>query len=179
MLFILGLPCLQIILFCWAIGHDPKGLKLAIANHELNNTDMGLTVIDQTCPVSAGCDYTLLSCRYLSFLKSRSVVHVSVIIYFKLLLKMSIIRIFFLHITLLIHGYFKQEFYGSEEDANEEVRRGRAWGAMVFQKNYSDSLVERTQMGRTADQWVLEASDLAVRFDMSSKLTDSIYFIKK
>lgn len=35
MAFIIGLPCLQIILFCWAIGHDPKGLKLAISDHEL------------------------------------------------------------------------------------------------------------------------------------------------
>lgn len=39
---------------------------------------------------------------------------------------------------------------------------------MVFQKNYSESLVERTEMGRSADPWVLEASDLALRLDMSS-----------
>lgn len=76
MAFILGLPCLQIILFCWAIGHDANGLKIAVANHELNNTDMGLKTIDQTCPVSTGCDYKLLSCRYLSVLKERSVVYV-------------------------------------------------------------------------------------------------------
>lgn len=66
---------------------------------------------------------------------------------------------------------FTQEFYGSEEEAKEEVRRGRAWGAMVFQKNYSESLVERTQMGRSADPWVLEASDLAISLDMSSEYT--------
>lgn len=37
MAFIIGLPCLQIILFCLAIGHDPKGLKLAVSDHELIN----------------------------------------------------------------------------------------------------------------------------------------------
>lgn len=50
MAFIIGLPCLQIILFCWAIGHDPKGLKLAISDHELarhNFTDC--PVIDNDC----------------------------------------------------------------------------------------------------------------------------------
>lgn len=69
MAFIIGLPCLQIILFCWAIGHDPTGLKLAVANHELNSTD--------ECPVTEGCNYTLLSCRYLNILKKKNVVIVS------------------------------------------------------------------------------------------------------
>lgn len=69
MAFIIGLPCLQIILFCWAIGHDPTGLKLAVANHELNSTD--------ECPLTEGCNYTLLSCRYLNILKKKNVVIVS------------------------------------------------------------------------------------------------------
>lgn len=73
MAFIIGLPCLQIILFCWAIGHDPTGLKLAISNHELNGTDM-----NELCPQIEGCNYTLLSCRYLNILKKRNVVIVSV-----------------------------------------------------------------------------------------------------
>lgn len=34
MLFIFALPVMQVILFCLAIGGDPKGLKLAIVNHE-------------------------------------------------------------------------------------------------------------------------------------------------
>ena len=38
MLFIIGLPVMQIILFCYAIGHDPKGLKIAVANYELDTS---------------------------------------------------------------------------------------------------------------------------------------------
>lgn len=49
------------------------------------------------------------------------------------------------------------------------MRRGRAWGALVFPQNYSVSLVERTESGRFADDWVIESSDVTVRLDMSSK----------
>lgn len=38
MLFIFALPVMQVILFCLAIGRDPTGLKLAIANMEMNDT---------------------------------------------------------------------------------------------------------------------------------------------
>lgn len=72
MLFIIGLPCLQIILFCWAIGHDPTGLKLAIANYEQNTTD------PTSCPISTGCNYTMLSCRYLDILQKKNIIWVRV-----------------------------------------------------------------------------------------------------
>lgn len=71
MAFIIGLPCLQIILFCWAIGHDPKGLRLAVSNHELNGTSF------DDCPVYEGCNYTLLSCRYLNILRKKDMIIVS------------------------------------------------------------------------------------------------------
>lgn len=73
MAFIIGLPVIQIVLFCWAIGHDPVGLKLAIANYELDD-DM---VSRQECPVYQGCNLTLMSCRYLEFLEQKKVVLVS------------------------------------------------------------------------------------------------------
>lgn len=38
MLFIFALPVMQVILFCLAIGRDPNGLKLAVANMEMNGT---------------------------------------------------------------------------------------------------------------------------------------------
>lgn len=74
MLFIVGLPVVQIILFCYAIGHDPTGLKLAVSNHEMTE-DM---IMQQFCPVRKGCNQTMLSCRYLDMLvKNNSVVLVS------------------------------------------------------------------------------------------------------
>lgn len=50
-----------------------------------------------------------------------------------------------------------------------EVERGRAWGAMIFQSNYSAALVERTEQGRYTDDYTIEASDIGIRLDMSSK----------
>lgn len=67
MAFIFGLPVAQIILFCISIGKDPVGLRLAIVNNELNSS------ADQCIP-SVGCDWSLLSCRYLQHLQKRTVV---------------------------------------------------------------------------------------------------------
>ncbi|XP_037027218.1 ABC transporter G family member 23 [Bradysia coprophila] len=138
MLFIIGLPCLQIVLFCWAIGHDPTGLKLAIANYEQNSTtDL------QSCPISDGCNYTMLSCRYLDILAKKKILW---------------------------------ENYATEEEAFHEVRRGRAWGALVFPRNYSSSLVERTESGRFTDDWVIESSDVTVRLDMSNQQIGTLLY---
>lgn len=73
MLFIIGLPCLQIILFCWAIGHDPHGLKIAVSNHELQQSGFA------DCPTIDGCNYTLLSCRYLNVLRDKEIIIVCII----------------------------------------------------------------------------------------------------
>lgn len=60
--------------------------------------------------------------------------------------------------------------YGSDEDARLEVKRGHAWGAMIFQSNYSAALVQRTEQGRSADDYTIEASDIGINLDMSSEL---------
>ncbi|XP_012220208.1 ABC transporter G family member 20 [Linepithema humile] len=65
MLFIIALPVAQIILFCISIGKDPVGLNLAIVNNELNNSM-------QPCIPSTGCDWSLLSCRYLQQLEKKT-----------------------------------------------------------------------------------------------------------
>lgn len=57
------LPTLQAILFCLAIGHDPKSLRVAIVNEELDPLQNG--VCDS---YTANCTRELLSCRYLNFL---------------------------------------------------------------------------------------------------------------
>lgn len=67
MLFIIGLPVAQIILFCLSIGKDPIGLRLAIVNNELNSST-------EPCVPTIGCDWTLLTCRYLQHLEKRTIV---------------------------------------------------------------------------------------------------------
>lgn len=68
----------------------------------------------------------------------------------------------------LIKRYL-QKMFNTDEEAHEEVKRGRAWGSIVFQSNYSESLVERVEGGRYASDYTIEASDVDVRLDMSSK----------
>lgn len=67
MLFIIGLPVSQIVLFCVTIGHDPIGLNIAIVNYELPPSEMlkpcKLNVTD--------CSSTLWSCKYLTYLDER------------------------------------------------------------------------------------------------------------
>jgi hypothetical protein len=153
MAFIIGLPVCQIILFCLAIGHDPTGLNIAVANHELSEAQLS----EQNCPIYSGCNYTLLSCRYLEFLKNRSVVVVS--------------RVACEEICIIMRLNFviSQQFFGTEEEAREVVRRGKAWGALSFAHNYTDSLVERTDFGQNAPDYILESAELNVNLDMSSK----------
>lgn len=62
-----------------------------------------------------------------------------------------------------------QKFFQTEEEANTEVRRGNAWGSLVFDKNYTNALNERVESGRYADNATIDASDVNVRLDMSSE----------
>lgn len=62
-----------------------------------------------------------------------------------------------------------QKYYKDVEQANERVRKGKAWGSMVFSQNYSESLVERTENGQNIEDYVIDSADLIVRLDMSSK----------
>lgn len=49
------------------------------------------------------------------------------------------------------------------------MRRGKAWGALVFQPNYTTSLVDRTERGRDVEAYIIDDADILVRMDMSSK----------
>lgn len=62
-----------------------------------------------------------------------------------------------------------QTYFDTEEGAKREVSRGRAWAAITFASNYSESLVQRTEDGQGAEEWTIEASDVNVQLDMSSK----------
>ncbi|XP_018579949.1 ABC transporter G family member 20 [Anoplophora glabripennis] len=60
MMFIIGLPVGQIILFCWSIGHDPLGIKLSVVNNEIDYPN-------EFCHENLGCNSTRLSCIYLDY----------------------------------------------------------------------------------------------------------------
>lgn len=128
MLFIFALPVMQVILFCLAIGRDPTGLKVAVANMEMNgtvsktNTSILIIVIkllsiQQTeCHYEKGChlDKQSLSCRYLDHLNDS----------------------------------IEKEYYSSPELAIQAVKDGNAWGAIYFTENFTDALVARMALGK-------------------------------
>ncbi|XP_076265826.1 ABC-type transporter snustorr isoform X2 [Rhynchophorus ferrugineus] len=72
MLFIFALPVMQVILFCLAIGGDPRGLKLAIVNEEATYINKTF----QPCPFEFGCSATNLSCRYLHTVNTSTITKV-------------------------------------------------------------------------------------------------------
>jgi hypothetical protein len=49
------------------------------------------------------------------------------------------------------------------------VKRGKAWGSLIFASNYSASLVERTEYGQNVPDSVIDSAMLDVKLDMSSK----------
>ncbi|XP_050435572.1 ABC transporter G family member 23-like [Adelges cooleyi] len=61
MLFMFALPVIEVVLFCWAIGRDPKDLHLAVANSEMDWRT-------KECPVYTNCTQSKLSCKYLDAL---------------------------------------------------------------------------------------------------------------
>uniref|UniRef100_A0A1B0B3C6 ABC transporter domain-containing protein n=1 Tax=Glossina palpalis gambiensis TaxID=67801 RepID=A0A1B0B3C6_9MUSC len=62
--FMVLLPVFQVILFCLAIGHNPRDLNVAIVNEEADMRDT------KVCDWDVGCRFTKLGCRYLSHLNT-------------------------------------------------------------------------------------------------------------
>ncbi|KAK6621969.1 hypothetical protein RUM44_001776 [Polyplax serrata] len=70
MLFISGLPVIECIIFCLCIGHDPKGLKFAVFNDELNHTTQSCETVHSGV---MGDVYENLACLYLNKLGQRNI----------------------------------------------------------------------------------------------------------
>lgn len=75
LLFLIGLPMVQVILFCVAIGKDPVNLNIAVTNHELNTTN-------ESCEFIKGCNASKLSCNYISYLKKKQLNMVSSVLFY-------------------------------------------------------------------------------------------------
>ncbi|XP_054268829.1 ABC transporter G family member 20 [Macrosteles quadrilineatus] len=127
MLFIIGLPVMQIILFCLSIGKDPRGLPLAIVNHELNKTF-------PHCSQISSLDF--ISCQYLKQLERRSL---------------------------------KLKYFDNYEDAELSVHAGKAWGVLEFPEEYSTKLQLRLLSTTSANESVIEGSEIFVGLDMSNQ----------
>lgn len=91
MMFVMGLPIFQIILFCLTIGKDPVGLHFAVVNHELSSENQNCTymptmkfekpceLVTNTTTNTTYCPYpeydctvNMLSCQFLESLERRN-----------------------------------------------------------------------------------------------------------
>lgn len=59
--------------------------------------------------------------------------------------------------------------FDSDEAAYEEVRRGRAWGSLIFSPNFTEAMSHRVEFGANVDNISIDASEVEVKMDMSSK----------
>lgn len=70
---------------------------------------------------------------------------------------------FYNNLSLLVQRHME-----TEEEAIALVRKGQAWGSLVFSSNYSEALNERFENPNT-DDVNIESSLLEVKLDMSSE----------
>lgn len=70
-LFIYLLPAFQATIFNVTLGHEPKDLKMAIVNDEVNSRQ------GQICNYTTDCSYSMLSCRYLRYV-NKNIIQVKV-----------------------------------------------------------------------------------------------------
>ncbi|EFX70380.1 ABC protein, subfamily ABCH [Daphnia pulex] len=66
-IFIYFMPAFQAIVFNVTLGHEPTGLKMAIVNEEINPNQ------GRICNYSTDCSYSMLSCRFLRYIKDNIV----------------------------------------------------------------------------------------------------------
>lgn len=62
--------------------------------------------------------------------------------------------------------------FDSDEAAYTEVKRGHAWGAIVFNSNFTQALSNRVDYGSNVDNFSLDASEINIRMDMSSESSE-------
>lgn len=134
-----GMPLMQTVLFCLAVGHDPQGLRLAVVNHELGPLakmdDLSSSKLEECVP-AYGCNLTSLSCRYLQHLENRSII---------------------------------PQKFDDTDSAIHAIEKGHVWGAIYFTENYTDAMIARVALGRDADEETLEQSEISVWLDMSNQ----------
>ncbi|XP_053619421.1 ABC transporter G family member 23 isoform X2 [Plodia interpunctella] len=137
--FIIGLPVMQMILFCIAIGHYPVGLPLAVVNYETNNS-MALCDYDKNvCPQDKETyewNITFFSCQYLDHLKLRQ----DNLVYFP-----------------------------TEQEAMKAARKGKARAVLIIPSNFTTCLQDRMTDPRHTDNFTIDNSMITVHIDDTDK----------
>ena len=146
------LPTLQAILFCLAIGHDPKSLYIGVVNEELDPNMNGVCT-----NYTNNCSRELLSCRYLHFLSD--VIH-QVLLFFP----SSSIYCIALIITILVQVPFQ-----TIPEALNATKDAKVWGLVHFGANFSENLISRHANGSYIDMDTIVGSRINIMMDSTSE----------
>ncbi|KAJ8709889.1 hypothetical protein PYW08_009893 [Mythimna loreyi] len=68
-----------------------------------------------------------------------------------------------------LNNHTVKEYYADLTEALKAVEDGKAWGALYFNENYTDSLVARLALADTADNETITSSEVQVWLDMSNQ----------
>ncbi|XP_034255676.1 ABC transporter G family member 23-like [Thrips palmi] len=142
-LFVVILPIIQCGLFGVTVGRDPKDMRLAVVNDDVQCT--------YSSNLAGGVDYkgfpgypsncTTKTLRYLSCRM----------------------------LSIIDDDRIALEPFPNIPSALEAVRAGKAWGALYFPANYSRFLAARHVWGRYASDKALNHSEISVWMDMSNQ----------
>lgn len=149
-LFIYLLPAFQATVFNVTLGHEPKDLKMAIVNDEVNSRQ------GQICNYTTDCSYSMLSCRYLRYV-NKNIIQVKVDF---ICWESRFIDYVFV--------YFKVPFENIS-DAMEAGKNGRVWGVVHFGHNFTEEFELRQTEGDSATVENIMRSRISVNMDSSSK----------
>lgn len=165
-MFLLCFPISSLYCFYYAVGADPKGLKLGIISDEITdysecfNKSLVTTSFNDT-----SCDLYKVSCSFIN--------HLNDSVAFKVIQK----SFFFIIKVFTQTFYSKQEPYKDIEKAIEDARVGKIIGFLHFASNFSDSIQTRRDEGEHTDDGSFENSEIKVYLDKSNyQLT---FFLEK
>nr|XP_050869463.1 ABC transporter G family member 20-like [Vespula vulgaris]XP_050869464.1 ABC transporter G family member 20-like [Vespula vulgaris]XP_050869465.1 ABC transporter G family member 20-like [Vespula vulgaris] len=114
-LFSIGFPIIQLLVFHYAFGHDPKDLLIGVVNHDSDNCDLAKikgSVIYTHNDFGGICDFVDLSCRFLHDINDTTA---------------------------------KKVYYDYLPDVKEDLRKGKLSGIIYFNKNFTQALQRRLE----------------------------------
>ncbi|KAI8423035.1 hypothetical protein MSG28_014123 [Choristoneura fumiferana] len=138
--FIVVLPLSQMVLFCIAIGHDPVGLPIGIVNYELGENNTNVPCnYEKVCPMDPNT--------------------------YEWNLKMFSCQ----YLDFLSKKQPNLVYYPTKEAAISAAYHGKCRVVLVFQANFSSSLIDRMVDPRHATDLDVKNSEIEVHLDDTDK----------
>ncbi|KAL0861050.1 hypothetical protein ABMA27_009566 [Loxostege sticticalis] len=141
LVFSILFPIIQIVAFFSAIGHDPRGLQLAVVNEETAFSPYGHDICRNSSlqPIvrieeEDTCEQYMLSCWFLEEMEKKELYQIP---------------------------------YNTTDEAKQAVASGKLYGALYFRRNFSDALATRVREGEVVDD-VIDDSSISVWVDVSN-----------